>query len=64
MVSHAEKAKFVQFVLETYMGDMALARWMGDQLFGRAPQSLDLTSDGKQLPQPIIPLSTATDPKE
>ena len=39
-VSKAEKKKFVEFVLETYMGDIRLALWMGDQLFGKAPQPI------------------------
>lgn len=40
MVSIAEKKKFVEFILDQYMGDMRLALWMGDQLFGKAPQAI------------------------
>lgn len=43
LVSTAERKKFVEFVLETYMGDMRLAMWMGDQLFGRASQAVELS---------------------
>jgi hypothetical protein len=39
-VSDAERKKFVEFILDSYMGDMRLAVWLGDQLFGRAPQPL------------------------
>ena len=40
MVSPVEKKKFVEFILATYMGDMKLAVWVGDQLFGKAPQPI------------------------
>jgi hypothetical protein len=39
-VSDAERKKFVKFILASYMGDMRLAVWLGDQLFGKAPQPL------------------------
>jgi hypothetical protein len=39
-VSDTERKKFVEFVLDSYMGDMRLAVWLGDQLFGKAPQPL------------------------
>jgi hypothetical protein len=39
-VCEADRKKFVEFVLSTYMGDMRLAVWLGDQLFGKAPQPL------------------------
>jgi hypothetical protein len=39
-VSDAERKKFVEFILDSYMGDMRLAVWLGDQLFGKAPQPL------------------------
>lgn len=54
MVSFEERKKFVEFILDTYMGDMRLAVWLGNQLFGQAPQALDVTSDGKELPQPLL----------
>jgi hypothetical protein len=40
LVSKEEREKFVEFILDQYMGDMRLALWMGDQLFGKAPQPL------------------------
>lgn len=40
LVSEEEREKFVEFILDQYMGDMRLALWMGDQLFGKAPQPL------------------------
>jgi hypothetical protein len=39
-VSDKERKKFVEFVLDQYMGDIRLALWLGDQLFGKAPQPL------------------------
>jgi hypothetical protein len=39
-VSDEEREKFVEFILDTYMGDMRLALWLGDQLFGKAPQPI------------------------
>lgn len=36
----AKRKKFVEFVLDTYMADMRLATWMGDQLFGKATQAI------------------------
>lgn len=53
-VTDAEKKKFVEFILDTYMGDMRVAVWLGNQLFGQAPQSIDHTTMGKELPTPIL----------
>jgi hypothetical protein len=53
-INPEERAKFIQFILESYMGDMRLALWFGEQLFGKAPASLDITTDGQQLPTPIM----------
>lgn len=39
-VSQKDKDTFVEFMLSNYMGDMRLATWVGDQLFGKAPQSI------------------------
>jgi hypothetical protein len=39
-VSEKERRKFVEFVLDQYMGDIRLALWFGEQLFGKAPQHL------------------------
>lgn len=32
-ISEEERKKFVEFILDNYMGDMRLAQWMGDHLF-------------------------------
>jgi hypothetical protein len=53
-VSQADKDQFVEFMLANYMGDMRIAVWMGDQLFGKAPQSIDHTTLGEKLPTPIM----------
>jgi hypothetical protein len=47
-VSDKERKKFVEFVLSSYMGDMRLTTWMGDQLFGKAPQPLT-NDDGEPI---------------
>lgn len=57
-VGEDEKKKFVEFILDQYMGDMRLALWFGDQLFGRAPQSIDHTTLGEKLPTPILGAAT------
>jgi hypothetical protein len=41
-VSAKDHATFVEFILSTYMGDMRLATWVGDQLFGKATQAVEL----------------------
>jgi hypothetical protein len=41
-VSNEEREKFVEFILDQYMGDMRLALWLGDQLFGKATQAVEL----------------------
>lgn len=53
-VSDEEKKKFVEFILDQYMGDMRLALWFGNQLFGQAPQSIDHTTMGEKLPTPLL----------
>lgn len=39
-VSAEDRATFVEFMLSNYMGDMRLATWVGDQLFGKAAQAI------------------------
>ncbi len=39
-ISEDERKKFVEFVLDQYMGDIRLALWLGEQVFGKAPQPL------------------------
>ena len=53
-VSEEDRQTFVEFMLSNYMGDMRLATWVGDQLYGKAPQSVDLTTKGEALPTPIL----------
>lgn len=45
---HDRKA-FVEYIRKTFKHDPMLAKWYGDQLFGKAPAQIDLTSDGKPL---------------
>jgi hypothetical protein len=42
-ISDDERKRFVEFVLSTYMEGERLTTWMGDQLFGKAVQQLELT---------------------
>jgi hypothetical protein len=56
-VTEKDRKQFVEFVLATYMGDMRLAQWMGDHLFMKPRQDVDVTTNGKELPVPIINLS-------
>lgn len=55
-VSAEDKAQFVEFMLSTYMADMRIATWIGDQLFGKAPQAIDVTSGGMALQVTFDPM--------
>jgi hypothetical protein len=57
-VSEDEKVKFAEFILDQYMGDMRLAVWLGNQLYGQAPQSIDHTTKGEAMPTPILNVSS------
>jgi hypothetical protein len=39
-VSDEDRAKFVEFVLSTYMEDVKLTIWVGDQLYGKPTQAV------------------------
>jgi Family of unknown function (DUF5681) len=49
-------AEYLDFLIDNYKEDSRLMVWMGDHIFGKAPQSLDLTSDGEKLA--TMPLTT------
>lgn len=53
-VSAEDRKTFVEFILSSYMGDMRLAQWMGDHLFSKPRQDVDVTSGGEKLPAPIL----------
>lgn len=53
-VTDEERRKFVEFMLDQYMGDMRLALWFGDHAFAKPLQYVDHTTNGKDLPQPIL----------
>jgi hypothetical protein len=56
-VNQEERDKFVEFILDQYMGDMRLALWLGDQLFGKATQAVELGGpDGTPL---VVQISEA-----
>lgn len=49
-----ERRKFVEFVHETYMGDMRLAIFYGQNAFAKPVEHVDHTTLGKELPTPIL----------
>jgi hypothetical protein len=53
-VSEKDRKTFVEFILENYMADMRLAQWMGDHLFSKPRQDVDVTTMGEKLPAPIL----------
>lgn len=53
-VSEADLKTFVEFILENYMADMRLAVWLGDHLFAKPRQDVDVTTDGEKLPTPLL----------
>lgn len=40
---------FVEFLMDNYKESDKLMVWMGDQIFHKAPQNVDVTSGGKPL---------------
>lgn len=38
--------EFMEFLIDNYKEDARLMIWMGDHIFGKAPQAVDLTSGG------------------
>jgi hypothetical protein len=45
---------FIEFLLANYMEDTKLMIWVGEHLFGKPQQNVDVTTNGKDLPQPIL----------
>ena len=39
--------EFLEFLIDNYKEDARLMIWMGDHLFGKAPQAVDVTSLGE-----------------
>lgn len=52
--SEEEIVEYVQFTKENYMGDMKVHGWVGDHLFPKIKQEIDVTTNGKDLPTPIM----------
>lgn len=44
---------YFRFMIESYMGDMRLATWIGEQISGKAPQSMVLEGNPEK-PLPIM----------
>lgn len=55
-VSDKDRNTFIEFVLSNYMGDMRITTWLGDHLFSKPRQDVDVTSGGEKLPTPILKL--------
>ncbi len=53
-VSEEDRNTFVEFMLSNYMGDMRLATWVGEHLFAKPKQDVDVTTNGKDFPTPIL----------
>lgn len=51
--SEVERKEFVKWVIKNYKKDPQLAKWYGDQLFGKAMQPVGNGPDGKEFPAPI-----------
>ena len=52
---------FIEFLMDNYKESDKLMIWMGDQIFHKAPQSIDHTTLGKELPQPIMQITPPED---
>lgn len=44
-ISAEDKAEFIEFMLSVYKDDMRVATWIGDQLFGKASQAVEMTGN-------------------
>lgn len=49
LIKQEDVERFVEFLLANYMEDSRLMIWMGDHLFGKAPQAVDVTSGGQPI---------------
>jgi hypothetical protein len=49
-------AEFMNYLIDNYKEDTRLMVWMGDHIFGKAPQALDITTDGESLNGPMSDL--------
>jgi len=41
--------EFIEFLIDNYKEDARLMIWMGDHIFGKAPQAIDITSKGEAI---------------
>lgn len=46
--------EFFEYLKDNYKEDMKLTQWAGDHIMGKAQQSIDHTTLGKELPTPIL----------
>jgi len=49
-----ELEQFVAETKEKAKTDSRIHAWIADQIFHKAPQAVDVTTNGKELPQPIL----------
>jgi hypothetical protein len=52
--TEADIAEFFEFLKDNYKEDMRLMQWVGDHILGKPQQAIDHTTNGKELPQPIL----------
>lgn len=53
-ITEEQITEFVAHLMEKYKEDSRLEVWLGNQIFGMARQSVDHTTLGKEMPQPIL----------
>lgn len=46
-VTNSDRVKFAEWALKNYEKDVQLAKWVGDQMFGKAKESLELSGEVK-----------------
>lgn len=52
--SEAQIREYFEFICDAYKEDSRIAVWVGDQISGKAAQSIDHTTGGAPLPQPLL----------
>src|SRR5258708_12964855 len=53
-IKESDIKTYVEYMLSSYMGSDKLATWVGEYLFVKPVQSIDVTSGGEKLPAPLL----------
>ena len=53
-VTEQERKDYAKWVKSVYKNDVVLAKWYGDQLFGKAAQPISGDTDNPLFPQPLL----------